>query len=143
MRASDVSHYTISDVLIERCDNGRQFLLKKPQIIDDRSDSFPFLFLFMLDMCFMQPADTVSLLLCPNSHGHRDMDSLPFRRVLGQCKSSLDRDKAARQATGIKATESAGQIWIQTKRSPSCSSEKSSLIARSPLSKDSVGAGSK
>lgn len=126
MRASDVSHYTISDVLIERCDNGCQFLLKKP--LDHRRwkpliSFFPFR--FMLDMCFMQPADTVDLLLRPNSHGHRDMDSLPFRHVLGQCKSSLLRQRQGnRQATGIKATESAGQTWIQNKRSPSCSSEK-------------------
>ncbi|KAL7804471.1 hypothetical protein V8C43DRAFT_268053, partial [Trichoderma afarasin] len=71
------------------------------------------------------------------------MDSVPFPRVLGRCKSSLPRQRQGnQQATGIKATESAGQIWIQNKRSPSCSSEKSSLIARPPLSKDSVGPGS-
>ncbi|KAL6830068.1 hypothetical protein V8C40DRAFT_239273 [Trichoderma camerunense] len=71
------------------------------QNIDDRSDSFPFLFLFMLNMCFMQPADTVCLLLCPNSHGHHYMDSVPFPRVLGQCKSSLPRQRQGnQQATG-------------------------------------------
>ncbi|KAL6795103.1 hypothetical protein J3E68DRAFT_331642 [Trichoderma sp. SZMC 28012] len=69
------------------------------QNIDDRSDSFPFLFLFMLDMCFMQPADAVCLLLCPNSHGHHYMDSVPFRRVLGQCKSSLPRQRPRQPAS--------------------------------------------
>ncbi|PKK50700.1 hypothetical protein CI102_5099 [Trichoderma harzianum] len=101
-----------------------------------------FTFFFSSSCLTCASCNLLDAVLCPNSHGHRDMDSLPFRRVLGQCKSSRPRQRQGnQQATGIKAAESAGRTWIQTKRSPGRSSEKSSLIARPPLSKDSVGPG--